>query len=78
MRMQGRDDIDRRTVEAKLEFHENRRSGVISMLDSPQSYDKQGTVVALIVGVRNEGIVRCALSQHQALALASQLIRECM
>lgn len=61
-----------------MKLHAERLTGSISMFDSAQPYDPEGTIVALYVDMKDGQVVRCPLSLSKALALASALIRECM
>lgn len=68
------DDHDTRTQRAHLMFHVNRINGYVNMIDAPQPYDPDGTVVAVIVDVKRERVIRCALNRQQAKNLASKLM----
>lgn len=67
-------DPDERRRLAKVAFHDNRISGRVNMLDAPQAYDPDGTVVAMIVDVMHQRVIRCALNRSQAKNLASKLM----
>lgn len=67
-------DPDERKRRANIAFHDNRLSGRVNMLDAPQSYDPEGTVVAMIVDVMHQRVIRCALSRSQAKNLAAKLM----
>lgn len=67
-------DPDERRRLARVAFHDNRLSGRVNMLDAPQPYDPDGTVVAVIVDVKRERVIRCALNRNQAKNLAAKLM----
>ena len=71
------EDPETRIAKAKLAFHDARVSGYVNMLDGPMPYDPEGTAIALIVDVRREHVIRCALSRQQAKNLAAKLM-ECL
>lgn len=70
-------DADERKRLASLAFHGNRVNGYVNMLDAPQPYDPDGTVVAMIVDVKRERVIRCALDRHQEKNLVTKLM-ECL
>lgn len=71
------DDTDSRTARARLAFHDGSLKGRFNMLDNPMPYDPAGTVVAVIVDVKRQPVIRCALSRQQAKNLATKLM-ECL
>ena len=68
------EDPHTRQNRARQLFHGNRINGYVNMIDSPMPYDPEGTVVAVIVDVKRERIIRCALNRQQAKNLASKLM----
>lgn len=71
------EDVDTRTKRAQMAFHGDRINGHVNMVDGPMPYDPEGTVLAVIVDVKRERLIRCALSRQQAKNLASKLM-ECL
>lgn len=66
--------IAKRTERAHVDFHLHRKNGSISMIDSPQEYDKHGTAVAVIVGLKDGAIIRCVLTRDETLNLIGALL----
>ena len=71
------EDPDTRASRARMLFHGNRINGYVNMVDAPMPYDPEGTVVAVIIDVKRERVIRCALTRQQAKNLAGKLM-ECM
>lgn len=59
---------------ARAALHAQRINGYVNQLDAPQPYDPEGTVIAVIVDVKRERPIRCALNRHQVKNLAAKLI----
>ena len=70
------DTIESRTNEAHAAFHAARKDGTVSMIDGPQGYDKHGTVAAVVIGLKDGTVVRCALTRDETLNLARALLSE--
>ncbi|HPT28702.1 MAG TPA: hypothetical protein PLZ95_19940 [Bryobacteraceae bacterium] len=68
------EDPETRQEQARLMFHDGCLKGRFNMLDSPMPYDPAGTVVAVIVDVKRERVIRCALNRNQAKNLAAKLM----
>lgn len=71
------DDPEARQAKARQMFHDGSLKGRFNMLDGPMPYDPDGTVVAVIVDVRRQPVIRCALNHQQAKNLATKLM-ECL
>ena len=59
---------------ARQMFHEGALKGRFNMVDSPMPYDPADTVLAVIIDVKREPVIRCALNRHQVKNLAAKLI----
>lgn len=66
--------IEKRTAQAHIDFRLHRKNGSISMIDAPQEYDKQGTALAVIVGLKDGAIIRCVLTRDETLNLIGALL----
>lgn len=68
------EDPEARQAKARQMFHDGSLKGRLNMVDSPMPYDPAGTVLAVIVDVRRDRIIRCALNRQQAKNLATKLM----